>query len=569
MAAALLHRVLAIFVGLGELLVAHPILGPIYLVTFGSLGLLTMWFVWRGEPRRAFWCAIATVLVDFLFSWGDDTFTHIYRITALAEQVRHGALSQFLVNPTTGETLPVFVYYNALPYVIPTVLNLAGVPAFYAFKLVMCGHFVVMALGLQALIARSAAVDASPPRQRDIDQLVAFLFVTANYVYCLWCTRGALAELWVYCLVPWVVNAALTPRGERSTTVLLFLQICGHPIVLLQSLIAEAVVAFSLSKMGPIELLRRGIVPAVVAVLLSAPFWLPQFLWQDWILGPKGLPVPFSNSFLTFLEVINPRNTRTIGVWIPLALLLLIVVAQARLSVRVWTSIAACLAIVALQTVYLYGLALRIPTLELSLFVWRLAFPAAFLGFGALLAGWREVSWPPRRGLAPIAILSTVCMMLVVFDVEPYHIATLSKGMDDQRALVDYDRGRGIWGVHEFFPNYARTPRVCDGVQDAQVATFDELRAGLKAAGPVLVVHRAPVGLVDYRVNGAAAQPGTCEADLVLGSLPSGALVTVSETWVDRLLWLRILGFVAALLIAWRIIPFNRLRPATQGCDVR
>ena len=106
-----------------------------------------------------------------------------------------------------------------------------------------------------------------------------------------------------------------------------------------------------------------------------------------------------------------------------------------------------------------------------------------FLGFGALLVGWREVSWPPRQGLAPLTILSTVCMMLVVFDVEPHHIATLSKGVD-----------------------------------------------GCSPA---------------------------------LGPLPPGALLTVSETWVDRLLWLRILGFVAALLIAWRISPFNRLRSAT------
>jgi hypothetical protein len=33
--------------------------------------------------------------------------------------------------------------------------------------------------------------------------------------------------------------------------------------------------------------------------------------------------------------VINHRNTRTIGVWMPLALSLLIAMAQARLSVRV------------------------------------------------------------------------------------------------------------------------------------------------------------------------------------------------------------------------------------------
>jgi uncharacterized membrane protein len=123
MAAALLRRVLAIFVGLGDLLAAHPILGTIYLMTFGALGALTIWFLWRSETKRAFWCATAAILVEFLFSWGDDTFTHIYRIAALADQVRHGVLSQFLVNPTTGETLPVFVYYNVLPYVIPTVLN--------------------------------------------------------------------------------------------------------------------------------------------------------------------------------------------------------------------------------------------------------------------------------------------------------------------------------------------------------------------------------------------------------------------------------------------------------------
>jgi hypothetical protein len=39
------------------------------------------------------------------------------------------------------------------------------------------------------------------------------------------------------------------------------------------------------------------------------------------------------------------------------------------------------------------------------------------------------------------------------------------------------------------------------------VATFDELRADLKADGPFRVVHHAPMGLVDYRVNGAALQP--------------------------------------------------------------
>jgi hypothetical protein len=66
--ASLLHRVLAIFVGLGDLLAAHPILGTIYLVTFATLGLLAMWFVWRGQPQRAFWCAVAT-MAALLIAW--------------------------------------------------------------------------------------------------------------------------------------------------------------------------------------------------------------------------------------------------------------------------------------------------------------------------------------------------------------------------------------------------------------------------------------------------------------------------------------------------------------------
>jgi hypothetical protein len=361
-----------------------------------------------------------------------------------------------------------------------------------------------------------------------------------------------------------VVNAVLTPRGERSTTVLLFLQICGHPIVLLQSLVAEAVVTFSLSRMGWLELVRRGVVPVVLALVLAAPFWLPQFLWQDWILGPKGLPSDFYESFQNLYETLNPRNQRSIGVWMPLALLLMIAVARARLSARAWAAILVCFTLIALQTVYLYPVARRIPTFELSLFVWRLAFPTAFLAFGALLAGWREVGSPPRRAVVAIATLSTIGMMLVLTGIAPLRLANASKGMSDHRALIDYDRGNGIWGVREFFPNYGALPRACDSIGDAAKALYTDLRAGQKAERPFLVVRHAPTGLVDYRVNGATLEPAACDADLVLGALPPGGIVTVTERKVDVLFWGRLLGFLAALLLIWRLAPlFGRFRPAT------
>jgi hypothetical protein len=78
------------------------------------------------------------------------------------------------------------------------------------------------------------------------------------------------------------------------------------------------------------------------------------------------------------------------------------------------------------------------------------------------------------------------------------------------------------------------------------------------------VVRHAPTGLVDYRVNGATLEPAACDADLVLGALPPGGIVTVTERKVDVLFWGRLLGFLAALLLIWRLAPlFGRFRPAT------
>jgi len=242
----------------------------------------------------------------------------------------------------------------------------------------------------------------------------------------------------------------------------------------------------------------------------------------------------------------------------------MIAMARARLSGRVWAATLVCLTLIALQTIYLYPLARRIPTFELSLFVWRLAFPTAFLAFGALLAGWREVSAPPRQALVAVATLSTIGLMLVLTGIAPLRLADASKGMSDRRALFDYDRGNGIWGVREYFPNYGSLPRACESVDDAAKALYPDLRAGLKAERPFLVVRHAPVGLVDYRVNGATLQPTACEADLVLGPLPPDGIVTVTERKVDVLLWARLLGFLAALLLIWRAVPlFGRLHPAT------
>jgi len=75
----------------------------------------------------------------------------------------------------------------------------------------------------------------------------------------------------------------------------------------------------------------------------------------------------------------------------------------------------------------------------------------------------------------------------------------------------------------------------------------------VQATAPVVRVRNAPVGLVDYQAAGARLAPAACGEDLVLGPLPPGARLVVSEAGLDWLLAVRGLGFMAAaaLLILW------------------
>jgi len=555
--ALVVRKLQTIYEGHHQTALQHPVFFAAYIVPFVALAALSAWLLWRGQAKRAFWCLIGTILIDFLFSWGDDTYTHVYRIAALADQVRTGTISALLTNPNNGETLPTFVYYSEIPYLVPTLLNLLGLPALYAFKLVMALHFIVLGYGLQLLIERTRPANPSPVRV-ETDYLIAFLFMSANYVYSLWFARGSLGELWVYCLLPWVVLGALSSNG-RALTAFLFLQVCGHPIIMVQTLVAEVLVAYTLTGLTLVGLIRRGFVPMVVAMVLGAPFWLPQSLWQGVILGPHALPTDFRESFQTLAEMVSPRNDRTVGVWLPIAVLVLVFVSRARLPVRVWVPVAAGFAIVALQTVYLFDVAKYIPTLALSLFVWRLALPVAFLLFGALLLGWRETGQPSRWALAPLAAASLAGMMFLMLDLEPTYVKDMMRGWENDRtALVEYDRGDGIWGVREYLPNYAGLPHNCE-TPGARRATYPELRAGLKADTSFLVVRHGPVGLVGYSAGGAPVPLAACEEDLVLGPLAAGAVVTVSEARTNWLNYLRAVGFFLALALIWWVIPFRRL----------
>src|SRR4029450_7922412 len=143
----------------------------------------------------------------------------IYRFSAVRDQLRQGHLS-LLLTDATGETLPIFVFYSFIPYLPAIALNLVGLSAHAALKVVLVGTFFVMALGLWRLVELASERGLS----RNAGHLIAILFVSANYVHGVWLMRTAFAELSVYCLIPWVVVIVL--RKDRvGLAGLLFLSI--------------------------------------------------------------------------------------------------------------------------------------------------------------------------------------------------------------------------------------------------------------------------------------------------------------------------------------------------------
>jgi hypothetical protein len=500
----------------------------------------------RGRAREAYWWTVGVIVADFALSWGDDTYTHVFRIAAIADQLRGGAPSLMLVDPAGGEVLPTFVYYSLVPYILPVLLDLAGLPAMLAFKAVGALQFVVMALGLSALIERTV------PESRDggrSEHLVALLFVSAGYVYALWCTRAALAEFWVASLIPWAARYLVVANGQRMLVMLFALQAAAHPIVLLHGLVGEFLVAYGLARTPLLEMIRRAGGPLLLALSLASPFWLPQFLWQDLILGPAGLPARFADTFLTAGELVDPRSVRSIGIWLPLGLLAVLLTARLRLSARFWLLTSAALATVAIETVYLRPVAVHLPLLSLSLFVWRLSIPAAFLAFGALLVGVREAPAPRFDPLAPLAILSVLAMAWVMASLAPAYLRKLAVSGDDAFARAQHHDSRPVWGVREFLPNYARVATLCPPETEVEVVSYEALRAGVTSQRAFLAVPRAPLGIVDYLAGAISLAPAACGDNLMLGPVAPGTRLRVGERWLDGLLLIRLLSLLVIVLL--------------------
>jgi hypothetical protein len=519
----------------------------LYCVPVAALLVLFLLFVRGGQFARAFWCVVLILVVDFLFSSGEDTSHHVYRIIALSAQLRHGGTDFLLTNPATEEVFPVFVYYSFVPYILPVLLHIAGCAPLLAFKVAMALQLVVLAAGLQALLTKIPLTEEHHASRAGY--LLCILFVTATYVDGLWWTRAALGEIWVYSLAPWVVYAILSPCQPRLLFMLLFVQICAHPIVFIHGLVAELVAAFGVSSLSLVTVLRRTVAPLVIALAVGSPYWLPQFLWMHDVLGNSAIPLKFEDTFLYVADLINPLHPRNLGIWLPLALVTMIGASRERLPLRAWVLVVFFVALLALQHARLRDITTHVPVLDLSQYVWRLMFPTAFIAFAALVAGWRALSTPAARIVCTLTLLSPFSLLLSHAIALPHNLMLLAHVRYDNAGYAGYLRARNVWGVAPFAPNYVDLPQKCDAALGGEThsASFRQLRAGVRADSGFVSVKGAPIGFVDYKVNGVSIHPQACRDALLFGPLAPNSTVSVSESRLDHLLYLRVLTLILGL----------------------
>ena len=538
-----------------NLLGYHPIALNLYVFFVMAPFVLFLAALGRGKYRIAYIYACLLIIAGIMVTVGDDYVHHVVRIIGLRDQVLSGNLGAMLGDSVEGTAYPIFLYYSMVPYVLPVALALLGLSGAIAFKLAMGVQFLVFAAGVEAIVRRGGD---KPGRDDCLRYFAAILLISATYVYGLWLNRAAFGEICAISLVPWIAHFGLRAKSFLPLTALLFMQLCTHPLVFAHCLIAELIVVIGLSHGNWLRAVRPLFLPCAVALALSAPFWAPQFLWLDAIKGDTALPVKFSDTFLALTDLVDPTFRYGIAVLLA-AVVVLLLSTRMRWSWRT-TLVALTLAIVVMmQTAPMRMITTHLPVINLSQFVWRLMFPAAFLAFGVLLAAERHAPGWTRRSFG---LLSAVSLSLLVFNLATsmpkaisYHSAASfsADSFADESGEHLYFGEDNVYGIGLFEPKYDGLPQRCSVVDGAnsQVVSYAHLHQGLFAEGNYLVARHAPIGFVRYYVNGARAGLGTCKESLVIGPVPYGAKIEASEDLLDYLMAVRMimLGTVALVMI--------------------
>lgn len=404
------------------------------------------------------------VYLFFLEPWGHDTWYHVLRLLDVAAQFEDGRYYvHFASNAAQGKGLPVWIYYSQWIYWPPMFLMFLGSGPLVALKIVYCALLLVCTAGCYLLL-----------RVESDDERATFgtlLFVTSNYVIGEISQRSAYAEFWSVAFLPLLLlamNRYMIGRGRASALAVVLLaavMILAHPLSFMNAGWAlAAYAAYVVTRWrAPYGRLLGIVAQLVLALGLTAFYWLPAVVETGDVLGANGVPTPIQETFLDLWRYLNfsgPNNAGPVlTVLVPAVAVCVFFGRQVYDAAGRWSSwplVAGALVYVFLTVRISEPLYSRVPFLASNLWVWRVLFPMILLA--VILITPRLEALPARLRTQRIFALAAVVAVLqaaafILWNTASY-LSVRSVELDEMLPHLAYDGERTEgFGVDEYLPN--------------------------------------------------------------------------------------------------------------------
>lgn len=230
-------------------------------------------------------CIIAVlsiITVRDLFSEGMIRFhdtPQLARVFDMTSALRDGQFPvRWVTNLGYGYGYPIFNFYAPLPYYVGALFNLSGLDTLQSTKIMILAGMLLAPIGMFLFVSTISSIENSV--------LSAILYAFAPYHAVELYVRGAIGELWVYAILPFIFyGIALTYYGKRKGELIcilgLFGAIISHTLLgyftvlfCFLSLIMYFLYSIFFRRSSLLHVKKFGIA-CIVSLGLAAFFWLP------------------------------------------------------------------------------------------------------------------------------------------------------------------------------------------------------------------------------------------------------------------------------------------------------
>jgi len=388
----------------------------------------------------------------------------------IESQFQSGTLrAYFAENAAQGKGLPVWIYYSQWIYWPPLLLDSLGVGPLVSLKIVYCGLLLTCCAGCYRLLK----LHSDGPQA----VLGTLLFVTSNYVIGEIFQRSAYAEFFSVAMLPFLLcalNGVLRHGGTaKMAAVVLFsaVMILSHPLSFMNS--GYAVVAYGVYVGLRWQLPARRFLTLcallLLALAITAFYWLPAVVETRFVLGAEGVPTPLRETFLTIPSYFRFHSILSLGFVLTLCLIAGGVGLLVRSPAREARVVRSSWPLVAGMLIYLYltlpisePLYAHISFLASNLWVWRVLFPLTLLAVIFIVSNYR---WLPRQlrkdalldAIAVLAVLQATVFVLF-YTVSDISIRRVPIGHIEGELAKEERRLEGF-GIDEYLPQPRLLPR--------------------------------------------------------------------------------------------------------------